>query len=110
MLELYRGLLDILTARCESLNDAFAKHIRTFNDGESQSNNFDVKGFWNLLLEITFVMYVKIFVALGIVLTVSLAITFFPLYALTIALTNIIGHRALPFEQPIDNETTQEKK
>jgi preprotein translocase subunit SecG len=109
MLKLYRGIIDILTARCEGLNDAFAKHIRAFNNGETEQNNFGVKGFWNLLLEITYVMYVKIFVGLGIVLTIFLAVVFFPLYALTIATMNVLNHKATPFE-PEYIEPTQEKK
>lgn len=109
MLKLYRGLVDILTSRCEGLNDAFSKHIREFNDGETQDNNFGVKGFWNLLLEIVFVMYVKMFAALGIVLTVALALVFFPLHAMRMAIFNIINHRAAPF--PIEYiEPTQDKK
>jgi hypothetical protein len=111
MLKLYRGLIDILTARCEGLNDAFAKHIRAFNTGETETNNFGVTGFWNLLLEIIYVMYVKIFVGLGIVLTVALAVVFFPLYAMTIAVSNILNHRAQPFvEETQFIEPTQEKK
>jgi uncharacterized membrane protein len=110
MLKLYRGLVDILTARCEALNDAFSKHIRTFNNGETVNNNFGVKGFWNLLLEITYVMYVKLFVAIGIVLTVVLAIIFFPLYAVTMAISNILNHKAVPFEEHQYIEPTQEKK
>lgn len=94
MLKLYRGLVDILTARCEGLNAAFSNHIREFNNGDTGDNNFGVAGFWNLLLEIIFVMYVKMFAALGIILTVSLAIVFFPLYAILMALSNILNHRA----------------
>lgn len=110
MLKLYRGLVDILTSRCEGLNDAFAKHIREFNNGETDNNNFGVKGFWNLLLEIVFVMYVKIFAALGIVLTVVLAVTFFPLYAITMAVTNILNHKATPFEHEYIEPNQVEKK
>lgn len=108
MLKLYRGLVDILTARCEGLNDAFAKHIRAFNNGDTVDNNFGVKGFWNLLLEIVFVMYVKLFAALGIVLTVVLAVVFFPLYALSTAISNLLNHRAPPFE-PEYIEPTEKK-
>ena len=109
MLKLYRGLINILTERCESLNMAFSAHIREFNNGETENNNFGVKGFWNLLLEIVFVLYVKMFAALGIVLTVVLAIVFFPLYAVWTATTNVVNHRAPPFE-PEYIEPTVEKK
>ena len=107
MLKLYRGLVDILTARCEGLNDAFSKHIRTFNEGDTDANTFGVKGFWNLLLEIAFILYVKLFVAIGIVLTVGLALVFFPLHALRVAVTNTLNHRAEPF--PIEYEEPKVK-
>jgi hypothetical protein len=108
MLKLYRGLVDILTARCEGLNLAFRNHIREFNEGDVNHNSFGVKGFWNLLLEITYVMYVKLFVAVGVVLTLSLAVVFFPLYAMSVAINNIVSHRA-SFE-PDYIEPTVEKK
>ena len=74
MLKLYRGIIDILTERSEGLTIAFRNHIREFNDGETGENNFGVKGFWNLLLEIVYVMYVKLFVAVGVILTVTLVV------------------------------------
>jgi hypothetical protein len=104
MLKLYRGLVDILTERCEGLNNAFSKHIREFNDGETETNNFGVKGFWNLLLEIVFVMYVKTFAVLGIVLTVTLAIVFFPLHALGNMFLNMFNHKVIPFADVEYNE------
>jgi preprotein translocase subunit SecG len=108
MLKLYRGIVDILTERSEGLTLAFRGHIREFNDGDTNDNNFGVKGFWNLLLEITYVMYVKLFVAVGVVLTLGLAVVFFPLYALTMAVSNIMNHRA-SFD-PEYIEPTVEKK
>jgi hypothetical protein len=107
MLSLYRGLVDILTDQCEKLNSEFIKHIRKFNDGETADNNFGVKGFWNLLLEVVYILYVKLFVATGIVLTISLAITFFPLHALRVAFMNIMNHRAEPF--PTEYNEPKEK-
>lgn len=108
MLKLYRGIVDILTTRCEGLNDAFSKHIREFNDGVTDTNNFGVKGFWNLLLEITFVLFVKLFSVTGILLAFSLAIVFFPLYALMVMFLNIMNHRAEPHY--VFDDTPEEKK
>jgi hypothetical protein len=107
MLKLYRGLVDILAAKCEGMSDSFSKHIRTFNDGETRSNNFGVKGFWNLLLEVVYILYVKLFVAVGIILTVTLAVAFFPLHALHMTIINIMNHRAEPF--PIEYNEPKEK-
>ena len=107
MLKLYRGIVDILTERSEGLTLAFRNHIREFNDGVTHDNNFGVKGFWNLLLEITYVMYVKLFVAVGVVLTVTLTILFFPLYAMSMAVNNIMSHRAPPFEPEFVEPTVE---
>jgi hypothetical protein len=93
MLKLYRGLVEILTKQCEKLNSEFINHIRKFNDGEGE-NNFGVKGFWNLLLEIVFVLFVKLFIASGVLMTLIMAIIFFPLHALKTSITNILNHRA----------------
>jgi len=110
MLKLYRGIVDILTERSEGLTLAFRNHIREFNNGDINDNNFGVKGFWNLLLEITYVMYVKLFVAIGVVLTVTLAVLFFPLYAFTVAINNVLNHRAPPFEPEFIEPNKVEKK
>ena len=87
MIKLYRGLIDILTSQCESLNKEFITHIRTFNGGGDEQS-FGSAGFWNLLLEIVYILYVKSFVAFGILMTVGLAIVFFPLYALCTAIVS----------------------
>lgn len=87
MIKLYRGLVDILTSQCESLNKEFITHIRTFNGGGDEQS-FGSAGFWNLLLEIVYILYVKSFVAFGILMTVGLAIVFFPLYALFTAIVS----------------------
>jgi hypothetical protein len=110
MLKLYRGIIDILTERSEGLTIAFRNHIREFNDGETVENNFGVKGFWNLLLEIVFVMYVKLFVAFGVMLSVGLSLVFFPLHAIRVACVNIMNHRAEPFPVQDYQEPILEKK
>lgn len=81
MISLYRGIVDIIINQTEILNKQFVKHIRTFNDGNPEEN-FGTAGFWNLLLEVTYIFYVKAFIAIGIAITLGLAIVFFPLYAL----------------------------
>jgi hypothetical protein len=81
MISLYRGLVDILITQTEMLNKQFVKHSRTFNEGDP-TENFGTAGFWNLMLEVTYIFYVKAFVAIGIVITLGLAVVFFPLYAL----------------------------
>jgi hypothetical protein len=78
MLKLYRGIVDILTERSEGLTLAFRNHIREFNSGNSEEKEA-ATGFWNLLLEITYILYVKSFVVVGLFITTILALVFFPL-------------------------------
>ena len=115
MISLYRGLVDILINQTEVLNKQFVKHIRTFNDG-NPDENFGAAGFWNLLLEVTYIFYVKTFVAIGIGISLALAIVFFPLYALRKAISGAFTGAMPRFDQPISYEDpkmespTQEKK
>lgn len=115
MISLYRGLVDILITQTEMLNKQFVKHIRTFNEGDP-TENFGTAGFWNLLLEVTYIFYVKIFVALGIGITLALAVVFFPLYAFrkatTGAFTGVMPKYdpTIVYEDPKMDEIKQDKK
>jgi hypothetical protein len=105
MLELYRGIIDIFVIHHQSVAGDLRKHIRSFNDGKTEENNFGVRGFWNLLLEITLRIFVAIYSFAGTILIVSLAIAFFPLHAMMIATINILNHRGTPFPpEMIDNK------
>jgi len=97
MISLYRGIVDILINQTEMLNKQFVKHIRT-------DANFGTAGFWNLLLEVTYIFYVKSFVAIGIVITLTLAVIFFPLYALRKSLSGAFSGTMPNFDQPISYE------
>jgi hypothetical protein len=115
MISLYRGLVDILINQTEILNKQFVKHIRTFNEGDPDEN-FGAAGFWNLLLEVTYIFYVKIFVAVGISITITLALIFFPLYALRKSIVGAFSgtmprfeNQHITYEEP-KMEKTQEKK
>lgn len=115
MISLYRGIVDILINQTEILNKQFVKHIRTFNDGDSDEN-FGTAGFWNLLLEVTYIFYVKTFVAIGIGITILLALVFFPLYAFRKSLSGAFTgampryeNAPMTYEEP-KIEPIQEKK
>ncbi len=103
MISLYRGIVDILINQTEMLNKQFVKHIRTFNEGDP-TENFGTAGFWNLLLEVTYIFYVKAFVAIGIGITLGLAVVFFPLYALRKAISGAFSGAMPRFDQPISYE------
>jgi hypothetical protein len=113
MISLYRGIVDILINQTEVLNKQFVKHIRTFNDGDP-TENFGTAGFWNLMLEVTYIFYVKAFVAIGIGITLGLAVVFFPLYALRKSASSVFTmqrfeHPPMTYEEP-KIEPIQDKK
>lgn len=104
MIKLYRGLINILILCSRNMDEQFTKHIR--KQSTDDGGEFGVCGFWNLLLEVTFLLFIKLFIAAGVLLTIMLAIIFFPLYALKQSIINILTHRALPFEE---NNFTEHK-
>lgn len=81
IIELYRGLIDILVSQNIELEKRLTDHIRPFHEirelepGESGLFN----GYWNFLLEICMIIFSKIIFAWGIVMVTMLAIIFFPL-------------------------------
>jgi hypothetical protein len=83
MTELYRGLLQILVMRCIEQIESLRVHIRSHNSGKSEIVDFDigVTGFWNLLLEIVFTIFIVIFLISGISLIAILAVTSYPFSA-----------------------------
>lgn len=81
MINLYRGLNDILVYSGQEIKDQLITHIRSFNKGESKYS-LNSAGYWNFILEFIFVMFVKCFIFMGLIMTVTLAIIFFPLNAI----------------------------
>ena len=85
MTELYRGLLLVVTTKFYELILAFRSHIRSFKEQTSDPYNYfdvGVLGFWNLILEIIFIMFSLICLIAGISLIAVLAIGVYPLYAI----------------------------
>jgi hypothetical protein len=78
MLNLYRGILDILSTNSTQLGEQLTRHVRQFNDGVEE-NGFGAKGFWNLLLELSLNFYIKFITTLGMMIAVMFVIIFFPL-------------------------------
>lgn len=84
MTKLYRGLLEIFVMRCIEQIESLRVHIRSHNSGISQNTEFDVgvTGFWNLILEMLFTIFVIAFLMLGICLIAGLAIVSYPFAAI----------------------------
>lgn len=84
MTELYRGLLLVLTSKFNELIVSLRIHIQSFNQNTNDTESyfdFGVLGFWNLMLEITFSIFALVCLILGVSLVASLAIIFYPCYA-----------------------------
>ena len=84
MTDLYRGLLEIFVMRCTEQIESLRTHIRSHNSGISENIEFDIgiTGFWNLILETLFTIFVVAFLMLGICLTACLAIVSYPFSAI----------------------------
>lgn len=116
MLDLYRGLVDIIVSNCRGLEADLIRHIRSDVTTKSIApNTFGVCGFWNLVLEIVFIMFAKTSFILGITLTSILAIVFFPLNAFiracaTVFRTGSGDTYTLPIEKSVEKETKPKVK
>ena len=88
MINLYRGLMDIVITHNWKFEEDLMKHIRK-NSDEIKSSELGFNGFWNFLLEITMVLFSRTIFVTGIVLITFLSILFFPLYALSKAMTMV---------------------
>jgi hypothetical protein len=112
MLELYRGLVDIIVSNCRVLEADLIQHIRRDVTAKTIApNTFGVCGFWNLMLEIIFVMFAKITFVLGITLTSVLAILFFPLNAFIRACATVFRTSSGEiYTLPVEKETKPKVK
>jgi len=88
MINMYRGLMDIVINHNWKIEEDLMKHIRKNCDDISPSQ-MGFQGFWNFLLEITMLLFTRTIFITGILLITVLSILFFPLYALSKALTTI---------------------
>ena len=107
MINLYRGLIDIVINHNWKIEDDLMKHIRKSCDDITPSQ-LGFQGFWNFLLEVTMILFTRTIFITGIVLITLLAILFFPLYAISTALTSIKQEHQI-LEQMSKEEPKMEK-
>ena len=95
MINLYRGLMDIVINHNWKIEEDLMKHIRK-NCDEITPSQMGFQGFWNFLLEVTMLLFTRTIFITGIVLITLLSMLFFPLYAISKALTAVrIEHQIL---------------
>lgn len=81
MARLFRGLLDILRARNDTLVKEVLAHIRSFDRpvDETEVPYQDVLGFWRMLVEIIFHIYAQISLFAGLLIVSVLIVVAWPL-------------------------------
>lgn len=81
MARLFRGLLDILRSRNDTLVKDVIGHIRGFDRpaDDSELPYQEVLGFWRMLVELIFLIYAQICLFAGIVIVTSLVVLAWPL-------------------------------
>jgi hypothetical protein len=84
MINLYRGLMDIIINQNKKFESELITHIRSNSYvPDENSHNMGFNNFWNFLLEITMILFSKFIFVMGIVLITFLIIVFFPFYTLS---------------------------
>jgi hypothetical protein len=81
MARLFRGLLDILRTRNDTLVKEVLAHIRGFDHplDETEVPYQNVLGFWRMVVEIVFHIYAQISLGVGILIVSALVVLAWPL-------------------------------
>ena len=110
MLKLYRGLVDIFIKQSLVQEQEFVKHVRSDTPAVAEEGTIGTRGFWNLMLEIVFVLFTKTVFLFGLVTVGVLAIISFPLYGIWQGVMMMINHRAAFEPAVIEEPPKQEPK
>lgn len=81
MARLFRGLLDILRSRNDTMVKDVIGHIRGFDRPADQSELAyqEVLGFWRMFVELTFQIYAQLSLFIGTLIVTSLVVIAWPL-------------------------------
>jgi hypothetical protein len=81
MAKLYRGILDILRIKHDTLSGSIITHIRSFDRAaiDNDMTYAESMGYWRMVVELIFQVYVQISLFVGIVLVVVLVALAWPL-------------------------------
>lgn len=114
MLKLYRGLVDIFIKQSLVQEQEFVKHVRSDTPAVAEEGTIGTRGFWNLMLEIVFVLFTKTVFLFGLITVGAFAIISFPLYGIWQGIMMMINHRAafepVMIEEPVKQEPKLDKK
>ena len=110
MLKLYRGLVDIFIKQSLVQEQEFVKHVRSDTPAVAEEGTIGTRGFWNLMLEIVFVLFTKTVFLFGLITVGLLAIISFPLYGIWQGIMMMINHRASFEPEMVEELPKQEPK
>lgn len=81
MAKLYRGILDILRTKHDTLSTSIIAHIRSFDRvaADGDMTYAESMGYWRMLVELIFQVYVQISLFIGMALVVILVVLAWPL-------------------------------
>jgi hypothetical protein len=99
MAKLYRGNLDILRTKHEALGNSLIAHIRSFDKtvDDNDSTYAESLGFWRMLVELIFQVYVQISLCVGILLVVLLVIFAWPVrFLIELFAGSILANQRIP--------------
>jgi len=114
MLNLYKGLLDITIKNSKTQISEITTHIRQFNE-KDENSLLQPKSYWNLLLEMSWILITLFKSVIGIGLLMCMFIVFYPLNAFLsyLELFVVKSEQSLsPYtfaEKPLLEETTTKK-
>jgi hypothetical protein len=112
---LYRGLLDILKTKNEHLSTALVAHIRSFDRGEESEFSYtEMMGFWRMLMELIFNVYVQTVHFVGVLLVATLVVVAWPLRCLIELFTGSwfgknYQHQDEPGQEPVFDKSEESK-
>jgi hypothetical protein len=116
LIEIYRGILDILHKNSNTLRDDIKRHIRKFDDPEVYKDT-EVNvcyGFWRMMLESFYNIYLHLSLGFGMLLTLILCLFAWP-FTLMISVYSGILSRRVEYVDPqmleqLDSYNLQNKK
>ena len=101
LIEIYRGILDILHKNHNTVREDFKRHLRKFDDPEVQKDRDSnvCYGFWRMMLENFLAIYIHISLGFGILLVLLLCLIAWP-FTLMISVYSGISNRRIEYVDP----------
>lgn len=81
------------------MDQQFSQHIRLNVDvAKIADDSSGLTGFWNLLLEVTFMLFAKLVFLFGLIIVTVFTVVFFPLNAIAWGINGVLNHRSYNYQ------------